>query len=98
MAYNGGERVAQEQGLLSWRLPVWLHLVSYRVSHADLLVPVLPAFACSRRSYTGASSVGKSSLLLRFTDETFLSPDETSGRWACLCFGSCEAKASDLVS
>ncbi|GAA5939884.1 hypothetical protein JCM3775_007137 [Rhodotorula graminis] len=26
----------------------------------------------------GASSVGKSSLLLRFTDETFLSPDETS--------------------
>ncbi|SCZ90371.1 BZ3500_MvSof-1268-A1-R1_Chr1-3g01948 [Microbotryum saponariae] len=27
---------------------------------------------------TGASSVGKSSLLLRFTDETFLSPDETS--------------------
>ncbi|GAA5915306.1 uncharacterized protein JCM6883_002392 [Sporobolomyces salmoneus] len=26
----------------------------------------------------GASSVGKSSLLLRFTDETFLSPEETS--------------------
>jgi len=26
----------------------------------------------------GASSVGKSSLLLRFTDETFLAPDETS--------------------
>ena len=30
-------------------------------------------------SLAGASSVGKSSLLLRFTDETFLSPDETSG-------------------
>lgn len=35
------------------------------------LHPVIPV--------AGASSVGKSSLLLRFTDETFLSPDETSG-------------------
>jgi len=31
--------------------------------------------------WTGASSVGKSSLLLRFTDETFLSPEETSGEF-----------------
>lgn len=35
---------------------------------------------------SGASSVGKSSLLLRFTDETFLSPDETSGASFFLLF------------
>lgn len=38
-------------------------------------------------SAAGASSVGKSSLLLRFTDELFLSPDETSGKPCSARFG-----------
>lgn len=47
--------------------------------------PVVTSQADTLRPRTGASSVGKSSLLLRFTDETFLSPDETSGTSQTLC-------------
>lgn len=68
-----------------------------RTALSDHLTPTLPRDSAGRtradlmhnalyphitRSLIGASSVGKSSLLLRFTDETFLSPDETSGECA----------------
>lgn len=61
------------------------------VTARNLLNPLLLTSPTSSLSHsssrgTGASSVGKSSLLLRFTDETFLSPDETSGAFSCSLF------------